>query len=169
MSRSEVEALRRRLEREAGQSGYLLNPDSELVLDLVEGLLANQDRYGYRSCPCRLAEGRRDLDRDIICPCDYRDADLHEFGSCFCGLYVSEEVASGQRPLEQVPERRGQARPSGDGGGGQAPASAGESSVISGKYPVWRCRVCGYLCARDTPPARCPICQADADRFERFA
>jgi len=132
MSRSEVEALRRRLEREAGQSGYLLNPDSELVLDLVEGLLANQDRYGYRSCPCRLAEGRRDLDRDIICPCDYRDADLHEFGSCFCGLYVSEEVASGQRPLEQVPERRGQARDD----RGQARHSEGQAPALPDTAPA---------------------------------
>jgi rubrerythrin len=36
-------------------------------------------------------------------------------------------------------------------------------------YPVWRCRVCGYLCARDGPPEVCPICKAKKDRFERFA
>ena len=35
-------------------------------------------------------------------------------------------------------------------------------------YPVWRCRVCGYLCARDNPPETCPICKAGKDRFERF-
>ncbi|MCX6687268.1 MAG: ferredoxin:glutaredoxin reductase, partial [Methanoregula sp.] len=35
-------------------------------------------------------------------------------------------------------------------------------------YPVWRCRVCGYLCAREQPPDICPICKVTKDRFERF-
>ena len=35
-------------------------------------------------------------------------------------------------------------------------------------YPVWRCRVCGYLCGRDEPPENCPICKAKKERFERF-
>lgn len=34
--------------------------------------------------------------------------------------------------------------------------------------PVWRCKVCGYLCARDEPPELCPICKASKERFERF-
>jgi len=34
--------------------------------------------------------------------------------------------------------------------------------------PVWRCRVCGYLCARDGPPEVCPICKAKKEHFERF-
>jgi rubrerythrin len=34
--------------------------------------------------------------------------------------------------------------------------------------PVWRCKVCGYLCARPRPPLKCPVCRADQDRFERF-
>jgi ferredoxin-thioredoxin reductase catalytic chain len=35
-------------------------------------------------------------------------------------------------------------------------------------YPVWRCKVCGYICARDEPPDLCPICKASKERFERF-
>jgi ferredoxin-thioredoxin reductase catalytic chain len=35
--------------------------------------------------------------------------------------------------------------------------------------PVWRCKVCGYLCARDEPPDLCPICKVKKERFERFA
>ncbi|MFA5222683.1 MAG: hypothetical protein WC391_10420 [Methanoregula sp.] len=34
--------------------------------------------------------------------------------------------------------------------------------------PVWRCKVCGYLCAREQPPGICPVCKARKDRFERF-
>ncbi|MGD0237952.1 MAG: rubredoxin-like domain-containing protein, partial [Syntrophorhabdales bacterium] len=31
-----------------------------------------------------------------------------------------------------------------------------------------RCKVCGYLCAREEPPETCPICSAKQERFERF-
>ena len=33
---------------------------------------------------------------------------------------------------------------------------------------MYRCVVCGYLCAREEPPAVCPICKAKKDRFEEF-
>jgi ferredoxin-thioredoxin reductase catalytic chain len=151
--------LYERLKREAEASGYLLNPDLEFVLDLMEGLLTNQERYGYWACPCRLADGVREKDLDIICPCDYRDPDLLEHGACFCALYVTEEVARGERNLKPVPERRGQP---------QEP-SGRKAAFAGGGVPVWRCRVCGYLCARDEPAHKCPICKADRDRFERFA
>ena len=65
-------------------SGYHLNPDMGFVRALVQGLLTNVERYGYPACPCLLASGRQDDDNDILCPCDYRDADLAEHGSCFC-------------------------------------------------------------------------------------
>jgi rubrerythrin len=37
-----------------------------------------------------------------------------------------------------------------------------------GGLPVWRCKVCGYLAARESPPKVCPICKASQDRFEKF-
>jgi ferredoxin-thioredoxin reductase catalytic subunit len=79
----EVEALYLRLCEEAEAAGYHLNPDRDFTLMLVEGLLRNKERYGYMLCPCRVGEGDREKDRDIICPCDYRDADLDEYGQCY--------------------------------------------------------------------------------------
>ena len=70
MSTQDAETLYERLKREAEAAGYLLNPDKEFVLGLMEGLLTNEERYGYQSCPCRLAEGIREKDLDIICPCE---------------------------------------------------------------------------------------------------
>lgn len=155
----EALALRDRLRAEAEASGYRLNPDDEFTLGLMEGLLANEARYGYLSCPCRLASGEAAADRDIVCPCDYRDADVEEFGACYCGLYVSEDVFRGRRKLTRVPERRPE--------GGPVPRDSADAPA-SLAYPVWRCRVCGYLCARDAPPGVCPICKASKERFERF-
>jgi len=158
---SSVDASWARLDREAEGAGYHLNPDAQFARDLIEGLLTNDRRYGYPACPCRLASGVADEDRDIVCPCDYRDADLLDWGGCYCGLYVSDEVRRGRRALAPVPERR----PPKSQRVGQR---AGTLAPRAGRFPVWRCRVCGYLCAREHPPAVCPICKAAADRFEVF-
>jgi len=94
------------LSRYAGSQGIQLNRDREFVMDILRGLLTNETRYGYRSCPCRLASGAKDQDKDIICPCLYRDPDIMEYGSCYCELYVSAEWNEGKREHRQVPERR---------------------------------------------------------------
>lgn len=86
--------------------GYFFNKDRGTVLELLNGLIVNKERYGYMSCPCRLARGSHEKDGDIICPCVYRTPDVKEFGSCYCGLYVSQEWNSGKIQHIYVPERR---------------------------------------------------------------
>jgi ferredoxin-thioredoxin reductase catalytic subunit len=157
-------ALFERLNREAGQAGYHMNPDTEFVLGLMRGLLTNKERYGFMACPCRLASGVREKDLDIICPCDYRDPDLAEFGGCYCALYVSNAVLQGKQRLESIPERRPPAAERGIEEIGQSIPLPG----VALPFPVYRCPVCGYLCAMNTPPLVCPICKADRDRFVRF-
>ena len=160
-----VKSLRAELDRDAKASGYHLNTDVEFTEALAEGLLVNEARFGYRSCPCRLGSGDAALDLDIVCPCDYRDADLTEWGTCYCALYVSQEVLDGKRELGPIPERR---PPEQERAKGSAPGAAAGTPSAAGSMPVWRCRVCGYLCAREEPPETCPICKASRERFERF-
>lgn len=90
----------------AQSKGLELNKDKEFVLDLIAGLLRNEERYGYRSCPCRLASGDREKDKDIICPCIYSEEDIKEYGKCYCGLYVKKEFNEGKIMNKVVPERR---------------------------------------------------------------
>jgi ferredoxin-thioredoxin reductase catalytic chain len=94
------------LSKYAESRGQELNRDNEFVLDVLSGLLRNEERYGYRSCPCRLASGIKERDRDIICPCAYKDPDMMDFGSCYCSLYVSKEWNDGIIEHRVVPERR---------------------------------------------------------------
>jgi ferredoxin-thioredoxin reductase catalytic subunit/rubredoxin len=156
-----------RLDREAEEGGYHLNSDVSFVKDLVRGLLTNDRRYGYWACPCRLASGVKEEDLDIICPCDYRDQDVGEHGACYCALYVSTEVVQGKKTVGSIPERRPpeQERKNVEQRVSVSDGSRGASPV---PLPVWRCKVCGYLCARDDPPDICPICKARKDRFEKF-
>ncbi len=101
-----AEQLYEQLKKIQEPKGYFFNKDKTLVLELLEGLIANKERYGYMACPCRLASGDRDNDKDIMCPCDYRAPDVEGFGSCYCSLYVSADWNEGKIEKQYVPERR---------------------------------------------------------------
>ncbi|MGC9975281.1 MAG: ferredoxin-thioredoxin reductase catalytic domain-containing protein [Syntrophales bacterium] len=102
----EAEQLYEMLRKMQEPKGYFFSRDKEWVLDILRGLLKNKERYGYMSCPCRLASGDREKDKDIICPCVYRAPDVQEYGSCYCNLYVSKKWNEDKIPHVYVPERR---------------------------------------------------------------
>ncbi len=160
----EIEKLYVKLKDDAESGGYYLNPDIEFTKKLVRGLIVNQKRYGYQACPCRLASGKKEKDLDIICPCDYRDPDLDDYGTCYCALYVDEEILKGKKKVRSIPERRF----TGEKQSQEKEIKMSGDKVLNIKYPVWRCKVCGYLCARENPPEICPVCKAKRDRFEIF-
>jgi ferredoxin-thioredoxin reductase catalytic chain len=170
--------MQARVQRDADESGYFICPDRDLLRELIDGLVKNEERYGYGSCPCRISSGVKAYDADIICPCEYRDADVDEFGMCYCGLFVSKAVKEDPKKLMPITERRpeavideavkakerrGRGEKEEDVSTATAPAEGGKEGI-----PVWRCKVCGYLAAREHPPSVCPICKAKKDRFERF-
>ena len=103
---NEVEKLYETLKKVQEPKGYFFNEDRDRVDDLLSSLMENKKRYGYMCCPCRLASGDREKDKDIICPCVYREPDVEEFGSCYCNLYVSQAWNEGKIAHDYVPERR---------------------------------------------------------------
>lgn len=86
---------------------WIFNQDKTTFEDLIEGLLENKKTLGYQSCPCRLASGNRELDRDLICPCDYAQQDVPEMGVCYCNLYMRENYYETiNKEFYYIPERR---------------------------------------------------------------
>jgi len=166
-------AVRQRAEADAKTGGYYLNPDPAFLQSLLEGLKQNEERYGYPSCPCRLASGKFEFDRDIICPCDYRDPDVAEFGACYCALYVRKDINEGTTELQPVPERRPlekQSRaytiaavPPEEKPAAVAKEEAEATSEVKPKW--WYCKQCGYVVFRDEPPYICPVCKAKREMF----
>lgn len=158
------------VKKDAEENGYYLCPDEDLLEDLIDGLVENKERYGYISCPCRPASGDKTYDPDIICPCEYRDADVEEYGQCYCGLFVSEVVKDDPSKMGSIPERRPQeaveaAMEAKEKGGEKEVTEVGGEEDIK----VWRCTVCGYIAGREYPPPVCPICKAKAEKFEEFS
>ncbi len=164
IDKNQIKILRDKLEVFKSR-GYFLNPDKSFTDDLIKSLLINEARYGYQACPCRLASGVKAEDLDIICPCDYRDADVSEYGACYCGLYVSENIYESRSAIKPIPERRPNKELRSN-----LKNMEKENKPAPGNlsYPVWRCQVCGYICARGEAPDTCPICGAGKERFEKF-
>ncbi len=172
-----LEETRRRAEADAKTYGYYLTPQPELLQGFLEGLKTNEDRYGYPLCPCRLASGNFEYDRDIICPCDYRDPDVAQYGACYCRLYVNKQVYESKN-LPEVPERRPlekQQRAYGSPATAQQAASESEQKKPAPvqalkpqpvvKKKLWYCKQCGYVVFREDPPYVCPICKAKREMF----
>ncbi len=171
-----IEQVRKRAEADAKTYGHYLTPQPDLLQMFLEGLKTNEERYGYPSCPCRLASGNFDYDRDIICPCDYRDPDVAQYGACYCRLYVSKQVYESQN-LPEVPERRPiekqqraygtQALPIKETGTAETsvekPIATTQSAIV--KKKLWYCKQCGYVVYREDPPYVCPICKAKKEMF----
>ena len=171
-----LEKVRQRAESDAKTYGYYLNPNQKFLQDLLEGLRSNEERYGYPSCPCRFASGKLETDRDIICPCDYRDPDVAEFGACYCALYVRKDVYEGKTPIQPVPERRPLEKQT-RSYDVTSKATVGEAETSTAvvkeqaniRRRLWYCRQCGYVVFREDPPYVCPICKAKREMFAEIA
>jgi ferredoxin-thioredoxin reductase catalytic subunit len=160
---NEIEDLYQEIKTRDEKRGYFLNSDDSFTKDLIQSLITNKKRYGYGACPCRLATGKREDDLDIICPCDYRDKDLNEFNTCFCGLYVSQKLIQNNTKIKPIPDRRSIKE--------RTKMETNKADNLTQEklsHPIWRCSVCGYICARDEAPEVCPICGVSHDRFEIF-
>ena len=73
----------------AEKKGWKISPDKELLFSFAEGLIKNKENYGLPLCPCRLATGKKEVDKLIICPCVYAQKDIDNYNRCYCGLYLS--------------------------------------------------------------------------------
>ncbi len=77
---------------------------------------------------------------------------------------MTAAVAAGKQVVQSIPDRRLAEEKKNN----MAKKLTEQDEMKPLPLPVWRCKVCGYLCARNDPPEVCPICKANKERFERF-
>ncbi len=79
------------IERFAENNEFQVNPDTEKVKMLLDGVFNNEQNHGLKFCPCRLITKDFEEDLKLVCPCNflihetYKDKDD---GECWCGLFV---------------------------------------------------------------------------------
>jgi ferredoxin-thioredoxin reductase catalytic subunit len=85
------EKFREAIERFAEKNEFQVNPDTEKVKMLLDGMFNNEQNHGLKYCPCRLIT--KDFAEDIkqVCPCNFLIHETYkdkEDGECWCGLFV---------------------------------------------------------------------------------
>jgi len=80
--------LRNLCEAYAKSQGFKLNPDETKVNMVLKGLLMNEEKHGFRYCPCRPVSGDKQEDAKSICPCVWHKDEIKEMGHCHCNLFV---------------------------------------------------------------------------------
>jgi len=72
---------------------FILNPDTDHVDMIADGVLLNEKNHGLKLCPCRLRDGTREKDLELICPCNFKTHTtwLNPISNrkpmCWCGLF----------------------------------------------------------------------------------
>ena len=75
----------------AKKQGFVLNPDTKQVGNIVKGLVRIKSKFGRPYCPCRIRTGDEEKDRKIECPCAYHEDEITKQGHCHCNLYFKPE------------------------------------------------------------------------------
>ncbi|MBW2992263.1 ferredoxin:thioredoxin reductase [Candidatus Woesearchaeota archaeon] len=84
-----AEELRKAWENFTEKNDFILNPDKAHVDIVIDGVLKNEEKFGLKLCPCRLRDGSRERDLELICPCNFKIQDTWKNkGECWCGLFV---------------------------------------------------------------------------------
>lgn len=68
---------------------FKLNPDYDFVEKLIDGVLKNEKKSGLKLCPCRIGDGTKERNIELLCPCNFK---IHSTwlknDRCWCGLFV---------------------------------------------------------------------------------
>ena len=62
---------------------FRANPDDKILDVVIKGLLAQEEKFGKRYCPCRVQNTQEN-----ICPCIYHKDEIKKDGACHCQLFV---------------------------------------------------------------------------------
>ncbi|HHE67645.1 MAG TPA: ferredoxin:thioredoxin reductase [Candidatus Parcubacteria bacterium] len=85
------EELLEKYKKYAEEKGLNLNPDPQALDRTLNGLIANEQKYGKLYCPCRRVTGDKEEDEKIVCPCAFHLKEIEKYGHCLCGLFFKKE------------------------------------------------------------------------------
>ena len=105
--RGEVKKQHRWIVKYAAQKHYALNPSWMMSTNLEIWLSEMEATFGKRYCPCFEPSGDAALDKRMLCPCEFIEDEIEEYGSCHCALFGRADLdkagwkASSRRLMEE--------------------------------------------------------------------
>jgi len=91
----------------AQKKNYDVNPNLMINTNLKVWLSEMEGIYGKRICPCFDPSGDKSLDKAMICPCQFIEEEIDEYGTCHCALFGKKGLteqdwkASGKRLMAE--------------------------------------------------------------------
>jgi len=110
--RDAAKKQQRWMEKYCEQHGYIINPNWMMSTNLKSNLCEMEATFGKRYCPCFEPSGDKALDKNMMCPCEYVEDEIAEYGTCHCALFGPADLpkeqwkASSKRLMDeyQVPK-----------------------------------------------------------------
>ena len=75
------------IRKHAASKGWSVNPRAMVYTNLRLWLADFEEMYGRRYCPCFEPSGDAELDKKLICPCQFAEAEIQSKGWCHCTLF----------------------------------------------------------------------------------
>jgi len=88
MDEEKIGKLIREYEDYAKKNGFKLNPNKNIVEQIIKGLLLKEGKFGFRYCPCRKIGKNQEENKKIVCPCVFHKEEIEKYGHCHCMLFV---------------------------------------------------------------------------------
>jgi ferredoxin-thioredoxin reductase catalytic subunit len=86
-----IEELRKTFEKFCENNDFQLNLDQEHTDTALKGVLENEEKTGFKFCPCQIQTGDFSKDIQLLCPCNFKSQKTwQEKGECWCGLFVKK-------------------------------------------------------------------------------
>jgi ferredoxin-thioredoxin reductase catalytic subunit len=90
--RDQVKKQHKWIVKYTAQKNYALNPSWMMSTNLEIWLSEMEATFGKRYCPCFEPSGDAKLDKQMMCPCEFIDDEIKEYGTCHCALFGSADL-----------------------------------------------------------------------------
>ena len=84
------------MEKYCAQKGYAINPNWMMATNLKSNLCEMEATFGKRYCPCFEPSGDAVLDKKMMCPCEFVEDEIAEYGTCHCALFGPANLSKKQ-------------------------------------------------------------------------
>jgi len=86
-----IEELKKTFEKFCENNDFKLNPDKDHADTALKGVLENEEKTGFKFCPCQIQTGDFSKDIGLLCPCNFKAQKTWlEKEQCWCGLFVKK-------------------------------------------------------------------------------
>ena len=90
--KDDVKKQKRWIQKFTTQKNYVLNPSWMMSTNLEIWISEMEKTFGKRYCPCFEPSNDEALNKKMLCPCEFIDDEIEEYGTCHCALFGSPDL-----------------------------------------------------------------------------